>query len=171
MSTARKKDDAERVLNAFRGLVKALRLADRAGLKVHGLGAAQVFVLHELNRESPLSVNNLAERTATDQSTVSVVVNKLVEKGLVERVRSQTDARRTELSLTTRGRHLMRRLPPPVQQTVMAAVRLMSPARARALADMLEQIVSHLGVSDEFPPMFFEDSTADESDSASRQRR
>src|SRR6476469_5515570 len=74
----RKADDMQRVLNAFRNLVKALRLADRAGLKRRGLGAAQTFVLHELSRDAPLSINELAERTATDQSTVSVVVHKLV---------------------------------------------------------------------------------------------
>ena len=153
----RKTDDPQRVLDAFRSLVKALRLADRAGLRKHGLGSAQVFVLHELNRESPLSINELAERTATDQSTVSVVVNKLVEKGFVTRARASADARRVALALTPKGRTAVRKLPPPIQQALIDGVRRLPASRARALAETLEQIVGALGVEGERPPMFFDD--------------
>lgn len=157
MASKRKRDDPQRVLDAFRNLVKALRLADRAGLKRHGIGSAQLFVLHELNRESPLSVNELADRTATDQSTVSVVVNKLAMKGFVVRARSDADARRAELALTTKGRQLVRKLPLPIQQSLIMSVRQLPATRVRALADMLEQIVSAVDLSEEHPPMFFED--------------
>lgn len=150
-------DDPQRVLDAFRSLVKALRLADRAGLRRHGLGSAQVFVLHELSRESPLSINEVARRTATDQSTVSVVVNKLVDKGFVTRERSTDDARRVDLALTPKGRTAVRKLPPPIQHALIDGVRRLPAARARALAEMLEQVVGALGMSDERPPMFFDE--------------
>lgn len=81
--TTRCLSEAHSVLNSFRSLVKSLRLADRAGLKEHELGASQLYVLHGLRRDSPLSINDLARRMATDQSTVSVVVAKLIEKGFV----------------------------------------------------------------------------------------
>jgi DNA-binding MarR family transcriptional regulator len=154
---ARKRDDPQRVLDAFRSLVKALRLADRAGLKRHGLGSAQMFVLHELNRDAPLSINDLAARTATDQSTVSVVVNKLVAKGFVASARSDSDGRRAELVLTAKGKQLVRKLPPPIQHLLITGVQRLSPARASDLADMFEQIVGGLGDRDEIAPMFFED--------------
>ena len=102
--------NAHAVLNSFRCIVKSLRLADRAGLKEYGVGSSQLYVLHELKRTAPLSINELAERTATDQSTVSVVVAKLIEKGLVSRVRSPHDARRAELALTAKGRQTVRGL-------------------------------------------------------------
>ncbi len=159
MRASRKSDDAHRVLNAFRNLVKMLRLADRAALRRYGLGSAQIFVLHELSRTSPLSVNDLAERTATDQSTVSVVVNKLVSKGLVESNRSPSDARRAQLALTAKGRTMMKRLPPPIQQLLLGGVRALPAARAKQLADTLEQIVQSVGGGEEHPPMFFEESS------------
>jgi DNA-binding MarR family transcriptional regulator len=171
MSVARKSDDPQRVLNAFRNLVKALRLADRAGLKRHGLGSAQIFVLHELSRESPLSVNELAGRTATDQSTVSVVVNKLVTKGYVARTRSGSDARRAELALTPKGRLIVRRLPPPIQHLLVAGVRRLPPSRMRDLADTLEEIVGGLGAGTSRPPMFFEDRAPDRGSPGDRRRR
>ena len=157
MVTRRKPNDPHRILNAFRSLVKALRVADRSVLKNYGVGSAQAFVLHELNRESPLSVNELAERTATDQSTVSVVVNKLVEKKLVARSRSGEDARRAELSLTARGRQLVRKLPATIQESLLDAVRDLPPRRAGAFANALEEVVASLGIGEDYPPMFFEE--------------
>ncbi|HSP33090.1 MAG TPA: MarR family winged helix-turn-helix transcriptional regulator [Thermoanaerobaculia bacterium] len=157
MAAGKKHDDAQRVLNAFRNLVKVLRVADRAGVKKYGLGSGQIFVLHELSRQSPLSVNDLAELTATDQSTVSVVVAKLVRKGLVASTRSGDDARRAELALTQKGRQITRKLPPPVQHLLMSGVRKLSAARAGEFAQMLEDIVAGLGATEEFPPLFFED--------------
>jgi DNA-binding MarR family transcriptional regulator len=141
--------DAHSVLNSFRSIVKSLRLADRAGLKEHGLGASQVYILHELKNESPLSINDLAARMATDQSTVSVVVAKLIQKGFVSSARAETDARRLELALTAKGRTVTKRLPPPIQHSIVEGVQQLSAARAKALAEALRDIVSSLGIEDE----------------------
>ena len=157
MANTRKLSDAHSVLNSFRCLVKSLRLADRAGLKEHGLGASQLYVLHELKRESPLSVNELAQRTATDQSTVSVVVSKLIDKGFVARERSEEDARRLDLTLTAKGHLVVKRLPPPVQHSIIEGVERLPRARARALAEGLAEIVRELGVEEQYPPMLMDD--------------
>lgn len=47
---------------------------------------------------------------------MSVVVGRLVDRGLVKRVRSAVDTRRVELSLTARGRTLQRKTPTTVAQ-------------------------------------------------------
>ena len=149
--------DAHSVLNSFRCIVKSLRLADRAGLKEHGLGASQLYVLHELSRESPLSVNDLAARTATDQSTVSVVVAKLIDKGFVARERAEGDGRRVALTLTPKGRTTVKKLPPPIQHAIVEGVRQLPRGRAKELADSLTEIVRILGIDDENPPMMLDD--------------
>lgn len=148
--------DAHSVLNSFRCLVKSLRLADRAGLKEYGLGASQIYVLHELKRDSPLSINDLAERMATDQSTVSVVVAKLIEKGFVAREKSETDARRLDLTLTAKGLLTIRNLPPPIQHNIIDGVKRLPRARAKALAESLREICKVLGIDEEHPPLLME---------------
>lgn len=157
MPTDQNLSEAYSVLNSFRCIVKSLRVADRAGLKEHGLGASQLYVLHELKRDSPLSVNELAQRTATDQSTVSVVVAKLIDKGFLTRERSEVDARRLDLTLTAKGYLLLKRLPPPVQLSIIEGVQRLPPLRARALAESLQEICDVLGVADAHPPMLMDD--------------
>src|SRR4051812_8935149 len=91
------------ILNALRVLVQSLSAASRSSEQSVGLTGAQLFVLEKLAESGELTVNELAERTHTHQSTVSVVVSKLVDKDLVSRVRSASDARVQILSITKTG--------------------------------------------------------------------
>lgn len=152
--------DLRSVLDAFRNVVKGLRLADRADVKRYGLGSAQIFVLHQLGLKSLLSINELAELTATDQSSVSVVVNKLVAKGLVSCARSQDDARKVELMLTARGRKVLKRVAPTFQNSMIESLSQLPRARVRALAATLHDLVRIMGVENDHPPMFFEEESA-----------
>jgi DNA-binding MarR family transcriptional regulator len=149
--------DVRRVLDAFRNLVKALRIADRAGVKEYGLGSAQIFVLHQLGQRSPLSINELAALTATDQSSVSVVVSKLLKKGLITIGRSEEDARRSDVALTAKGKQVLRRIPPPFQTSFIEALGALEAADVKVLGDLLERLASSMGVADENPPMLFEE--------------
>ncbi len=149
--------EAKRILNSIRQLVRALRLFDREAQTKHGISAAQMFVLHALNEEEALSLNELSERTATDQSSASVVVQRLVEAGYVTRTQKAEDRRHVELRLTPRGRTIIRRSPPPAPQKILAAVEAMSPRDRKAFAAMLEAFVEGFGVRGKRAPMLFED--------------
>src|SRR5450432_2546863 len=75
--------EVREVLNALRRIVRSLRVSSRTAEQRVGLSGAQLFVLQCLARQSPCSVSELAARTATDQSSVSVVVSRLVALGHV----------------------------------------------------------------------------------------
>lgn len=151
-------DEGKRILNNIRRLVRALRLFDREAKSKFGLSAAQMFVLHALDgEEEPLSLNELAERTATDQSSSSVVVQKLVEAGYVTRTQRKEDRRHIELRLTPKGRTLARRAPAPAQEKILASVEALSRADRTKLADLLDAFVDGMDAGTERPPMLFED--------------
>lgn len=149
--------EGKRILNAIRQLVRALRLFDREAQARHGISAAQMFVLHALNEEEGLSLNELASRTATDQSSASVVVQRLVDAGCVTRTAKREDRRHIELRLTPKGKSVIRRSPPPAQQKILAIVDAMPARERKAFADMLEHFVGEVGVRGKKAPMLFED--------------
>jgi DNA-binding MarR family transcriptional regulator len=68
-------------IDAFRAIVQALRSASRDVERRTGVSAAQLFALHELALHSGASINELAAITYTHQSSVSVVVQRLVQRG------------------------------------------------------------------------------------------
>lgn len=158
------------VLDGIRHIVRTLREGSRHAERAVGLSAAQLFVLQRLAGARSLSVSELAARTLTHQSSVSVVVAKLARRGLVERVRAEEDARRLEISLTSAGRAAIERAPAASQDRLIAALALLGrEARVRLAAD-LGALVDALGVRDRHPPMFFE-APAARSKGARRVRR
>src|SRR5215813_3456666 len=118
-------------LRALRRLVRALRLADRAAESRLGLSAAQLFVLERLAEGPVGSMAELAGRTLTDASSVSVVVQRLSERGLVVRAASQDDARRTTLRLSASGKRLLGTAPSSPQAGLIAALEQLSGAERR----------------------------------------
>src|SRR5262245_46890295 len=92
------------LLDSVRRVVRMLREAWRESGRAVRLPAAPLFLLHRLAGSRQLSVTELATRTLTHQSSVSVVVSKLARRGLVTRARAADDARRLEVALTPAGR-------------------------------------------------------------------
>jgi DNA-binding MarR family transcriptional regulator len=148
--------DVRRVFDALRWIVRALRLAQAAPDGGTGLSAAQVFVLHVLKEDGPLSVVELAERTATDPSSVSVVVRKLHGRGLVGKRISTADRRKLKVALTVAGAQVAAAVPVPLQQVLLERLAQLAPDRLATLAELLEQVAAP--VSGPVPaPMFFQD--------------
>ncbi len=129
------------VLDSVRHLARLLRQPSVAVDRSSGLSSAQLLVLRRLAAAPALSVNELAAATMTHQSSVSVVVRRLVERGLVERKVATKDARRIHLTLTRRARTLLRGLPVIVQDRLIAALLRLPPARRRILATDLRRLV------------------------------
>ncbi len=151
--------EGKRVLDAIRLLVRSLRLFDREAQSKHGITAAQSFVLHALDDAEVLSLNELAERTATDQSSASVVVQKLVDAGYVSRTPRKDDRRHVDLKLTAKGRGVIRRSPAPAQQKILDAINAMSSRDRKQFAEMLDMFVDAIGAGGRKAPMLFEDET------------
>ena len=114
-------------------------------------------MLQRLAEVSSLSVNELAERTFTHQSTVSVVVTRLVGRGLVRRNRADDDARRAELALTASGKLLLNRAMSSALARLIDALDAMPTSRLRVIGGSLDGVVDALGVGNEPPGMFFEE--------------
>ena len=79
--------DSQRILDSIRRLVRMLRVSGPAGAGGARRFRRAAFRAHRARKTPSLSLNDLAARTLTDQSSVSVVVTRLVEAGLVTRDR------------------------------------------------------------------------------------
>ncbi len=137
--------------------MRLLRLTDRAAQSELGLSGAQLFVLHELGKTPSLSLSELAERTRTDQSSVSVVVTRLVDGGYVTRDRDKRDARRLVLNLSKSGRTVADKSPPVAQERIVEALERIPAAERRRFADTFTKMIEDMGEARGVPPMFFED--------------
>ena len=143
-------DDAtQAILNDVRRLVRFVQGAAAQTTCRLGITPSQLFVLQALADTPSLSLNDLAARVYADQSTVSVVVSRLVASGLVSRRRSSTDRRCLRLAVSAKGIRLLRRglgIDAPQVNMVAGIRRLLSRERddfARALARFLDVMGLH----------------------------
>jgi DNA-binding MarR family transcriptional regulator len=149
--------EAVEVLDHLRRIVRVLRESSRAAEGLLGVSGAQLFVLRTLASAPAISLNDLAARTRTHQSTVSVVVSRLVARRLVRRHQSQTDGRRVELSLSPKGRSLLERAPLAAQDALIGGIERLPHAQRASLAATLGALVGAMKLDDEAPAMFFEE--------------
>jgi DNA-binding MarR family transcriptional regulator len=150
----------DRSMNAVRSIVRAFRVNTRAIELKMGISLAQLFVLQQLTERPAESLNELAERTATHQSSVSVVVRRLVERGLVSRTSSSTDRRRIEIAVTPAGSALLEDAPTTIQTQLMTALRRLSRDEQNTLAALLERWLREAKIDFAAPPMMGEDEVA-----------
>lgn len=151
--------DGQRVLQAIRRLVRALRISDRGAQQRAGISAAQLFVLSQVGQTPNVSLGELAERTHTDQSSVSTVVTRLAEAGLLSRKRSVDDARRLVINLTRTGRAALRKVPAVAQEQILTAVEKLPAAERRQFADTFNHLLDSIGAEKHAPMLFEEERT------------
>ncbi len=140
----------------IRVLIDGLSRSARSLEQRTGITNAQLFLLQQLADGEGLSVTELAQRARTQQSTVSIVVGRLVRARLVRSVRSESDGRRAVLTLTPSARRLLRNAPDPPTAAVLAALEKLSATDAKALAQGMRALVGALGLEQQPAPLLFE---------------
>jgi DNA-binding MarR family transcriptional regulator len=143
-------------LDHLRRIVQALRESSRASERQLGVSGAQLFVLQALAKNRALSLNDLAERTHTHQSTVSVVVKRLVLRQLVQSRPASHDRRKLELELTPRGNALLRRAPAAAQDRLVAGLQALGTRERKSLTATLGKLARAVQLDAKPPSIFFE---------------
>lgn len=85
-------------------MIGNLRHAGMAALSEVELSYPQVLVLYALLETGTTTISGVSQHLKLSQGVISRTVDRLVEKGLVERVRDNTDRRVVWVSLSEEGR-------------------------------------------------------------------
>jgi DNA-binding MarR family transcriptional regulator len=139
----------------MRRIVQALRQTAGQTHAITGLSSAQLFVLASLAKSPASSLTALGQRTFTDRTSVSAVVDKLVRRRLVRRDRLDHDRRSAALTITSEGRARLRRAPAAAGARLVEAVQELTPRKRRALADALLGLTQAMGIATGPAPMLF----------------
>lgn len=75
-------------------------------LKQYSLTTSQWALLALLLENNNLSQAEIADRASSDRATVGTIIDKLINKGFIQKELSKTDRRSYTVSLTEKGRQL-----------------------------------------------------------------
>jgi len=123
--------------------VKAFQAASKylyAGLAETGIDDTDFRILEALLNKGPLPVNTIGPKVFLTPGSISVAVDRLVDKGLVSRVESPLDRRVRVVSLTSKGKELIA----PVFRKHAAEIRKIfaeaNPKELRSLEAILKKV-------------------------------
>ena len=116
--------------------------ANVRALRPLGLSVQQFNILRILRGrgEQPSTVKLLTERMLDKMSNASRLVDKLKEKGLVERRECETDRRRVDIVITDKGRDLVERASVVVDNTMHEMAGSISDEELGALSELLDRL-------------------------------
>jgi DNA-binding MarR family transcriptional regulator len=134
-----------RVLSAMRRLIRATDLDSKRLARQTNLSTSQFLVLELLSRDRPKTVGGIAEEVGLAQATVTNMLDRLEEKGLLTRARSDADRRQVNVLLTADGALLREHAPAALQTRFLTNFatldeweRLMILSALNRIADLME---------------------------------
>ncbi|MDN3719711.1 MarR family transcriptional regulator [Roseibium salinum] len=91
------------VVKAIRKIVRAIDLRSREVSRLTGLTIPQIVVLQGIRDLGQVTTKALSDNADLSSATVVTILDKLEEKGLIERYRSVSDRRIVHARLTEKG--------------------------------------------------------------------
>ncbi|HTR19872.1 MAG TPA: MarR family transcriptional regulator [Gemmatimonadales bacterium] len=150
-------DDVAQIVQGLRRIVKALHAYSQDVYKNYGLTGPQLWALKTLRRAGPLSTGDLAVALAVHQSSVSILLDRLEQRGLVRRRRASRDRRVVRIELTRRGAALAAVAPEPAQGRLLHGLRAMATRDVRQIRRSVERLVVAMEAGDTEARFFFSD--------------
>jgi DNA-binding MarR family transcriptional regulator len=121
------------------GLGREATARVRRVIRPLGLGGQQYLVLSQLKDLGPTSQARLAFALGMDPSNLATLAGELVDRGLVDRCRDETDRRRYELTLTPAGTRLLSRAADAIGETEHELLATLDADQARQLVALLRR--------------------------------
>ena len=114
-------------------------------LSEHGLTYPQYLVLMVLWEKDAQPVNDIAKRLMLETNTVTPLLKRMEQQGILTRSKGQTDARQVIVTLTEKGQNLQNLLNAVPMKVGSAVIcKSVNPDTVPALFGMLDDIIAKL---------------------------
>lgn len=136
--------EEQRALDAY---VKLVRAAEAVVARLHGplqaiegLSVSQFGALEALHHGGPMCQADLARKLLRSGGNLTMVVDNLEKRGLVQRVRSTADRRYVTVHLTEAGEALIARVFPTHAAKVVGELSVLGPDEQATLAELCKRV-------------------------------
>ena len=144
----RKKDLSEDVLATIRQIVRAIGLHSKKLAKTYGLTGPQLIVMQEISDRDVLTTGDLAKNISLSHATVTSIVDRLVARGLINRIRGTRDKRKMYVQLTEEGRTQVVNKPSMLHDTFIESFNSLEQWEQTLLLSSIQRIASMMNASE-----------------------
>ena len=136
------------IVYQIRRLMQAGELYTKELSKTYQVSAPQLHCLVALYDYGPLPPSQIARHVMVKSSTVTGIIDRLEQKGLVTRLRNSPDRRVITIELTEAGRTLARNAPPPIQHKIVDGLKKLPEGEVEQVIKGLSKLTQMLDVQD-----------------------
>lgn len=147
MSSRRTSADLDLIVETMIYLQTEGRRLAREECQRHGITATQLNVLKLLDEIGDLSLSELSRRIAAQNSTVTGIVDRMVQADLVTREQSADDRRVWRIRPTDKGRLLARKISVAPWDLLRGALQALDKKEKDALVTILRKVAAHVAQS------------------------
>lgn len=143
-----------RMLRSLRRIIRQVSAHSRSLSSASGVTVPQMLCMRaiaEIGATDPsaeVTSRAVSQSVQLSPSTVSGVMERLVQAGLVLRERSTKDRRRVHLSLTPAGEDTLSAAPNPLQERFLSRLQALPESEQAQLLEALERVVELMDAED-----------------------
>jgi DNA-binding MarR family transcriptional regulator len=141
-------DHVKEIVWLIRRLMQGSSLYNKELNKKYQVSAPQLSSLLALHENGPLPPSQIAKYIMVNSSTVTGIIDRLEQKGLVQRSRISMDRRVITVTLTDKGRELAEHAPPPIQEKIVEGLQKLPPYEIEKIVQALTKLTYMLDVQD-----------------------
>jgi len=113
---------SDKVVVELRKIIRAIDLNSKSLVRRVGLTGPQLVILKEIGKCREASAGRIAREVSLSQATVTGILERLSQRGLVARNKDGKDRRQVLLTVTPAGEELLAKAPPLMQETFVQRV-------------------------------------------------
>jgi DNA-binding MarR family transcriptional regulator len=141
-------DSIREIVYQIRRLMQAAELYTKELNKKYQVSAPQLSSLLALYEYGPLPPSQIAKLIMVNSSTVTGIIDRLEQKGLVERTRTSLDRRVITIELTEAGQKMAEGAPPPIQEKIVNGLQSLNPGQIKQIINGLNMLTHMLDAQD-----------------------
>lgn len=140
--------DATEILIKIRKIVRAINIESKKIQKEHGVSIPQVLCLSYLKNSNNFQATQaeIKKFLNLNSSTVSGIINRLENKGLLAKLPKSGDKRKVNIALTSKGDKLLNHIPALLHDQLSSKIKILSYNKLKQLEGSLDQLIDLLEI-------------------------
>jgi MarR family transcriptional regulator, organic hydroperoxide resistance regulator len=150
------------IIMRLRQIIQEMSRHSKHLLENYNITIPQLICLQEIFQHGPISLSALTKIVFLNNSTVTGIVDRLENRGFVQRTRISKDRRQVHAEITQTGIEFIEKSPPPLRKTFFNRLAELEEEKITLILWSLEMLVDMLGPEKELmkvpvPPAHFDE--------------
>lgn len=124
--------------------VRIFQMFEKEQIRVHGFTHSQCYILLEVFKHGPLTINEISGKMKLEISTITRIMDNLVRDQLMLRQRSMLDKRIVEAVLTVQGKQAAQKLQESITNYYQNIISNLPRGHVREVMSSVELLLSAL---------------------------